>query len=106
MTGTSRKSIMTICLIWPFLLAFPVRCLAIPSMECNNRNGFFVFRDNISKNKNMITNKNESLPQIKTVTIDSKFGFTIVLELAKIKAGTFIMGSPDNELGRKDDVQI
>ena len=54
----------------------------------------------------MITNKNESLPQIKTVTIDSKFGFTIVLELAKIKAGTFIMGSPDNELARKDDVQI
>ena len=54
----------------------------------------------------MITNKNESLPQIKTVTTDSKFGFTIVLELAKIKAGTFIMGSPDNELGRKDDVQI
>ena len=42
MTGTSRKYTMTICLIWPFLLAFPVRCLAIPSMECNNRNGFFL----------------------------------------------------------------
>ena len=42
MTGTSRKYTMTICLIWPFLLAFPVRCLAIPSMECINRNGFFL----------------------------------------------------------------
>ena len=44
MTGTSRKYTMTICLIWPFLLAFPVRCLAIPSMESNNRNGFFCLR--------------------------------------------------------------
>ena len=43
MTGISRKYTMTIYLIWPFLLAFPVRCLAIPSMECNNRDGFFIY---------------------------------------------------------------
>ena len=41
MTGTSRKYIMTICLIWPFLLAFPVRCLAIPSMGALEERPFF-----------------------------------------------------------------
>ena len=40
----SAASVMTIHQIWPSLLAYPVRCLAIPSVERKVRGGLFCFQ--------------------------------------------------------------